>query len=801
MQNPNQSLVTSMFIAFARRGMLLAAALLATACSSVITEPARTVQIQRTAHGVAHVEAPDYESLAYGIAYAHAQDNVCQTADHLLTIRGERSRWLGPTSNGLLGLRPLPNEQIDVFIRAHMNDAKLAEVNATSSGDAKALAAGYVAGYNRFLRDNAERIPAPCKGQPWVRPMTLADYRRMNELVTIQLGVGTVAGGIVAAAPPQPGAPAQPGAAPKSHAPLPDDARAALAEYGLLEPGLGSNGWAFGAESTDNGRGLLLGNPHFPWIGTNRFWQLHATIPGKLDVMGAAIGHSPLVVIGFNRDIAWTHTVSTGRRFTVFELTLAPGDPTAYVVDGKPEKMQSKTVRIDVRGADGQVTQKESTLWSTRWGPLFVLPRASLNWTATTAYALKDATTLDGRFVDTWLGIDRARSVGEVRAAISNVGIPWVNTIAADRNGDVLYADISIVPDVDAEQLQRCAPSRPAAGLFAGAGLVVLNGSRIDCDWRRDPAAPAPGITPVNRLPVLMRRDWVQNSNDSFWLTNPSAKLTAHSAPFSPVIGAVETAQGMRTRAGLAQIGVRLSGGKMSQADATRLVLANRNHLASLVLDDLLAACADAASQASKDGCDALRKWDRMNNLDSRGSHVFREWWQAARSIPGIWRVPFDRADPVNTPAGLNMKESAVRTKVWEAMDKAVAEIRAAGFALDAPLADVQGRPTPKGRIALHGGSSSEGVLNILEGDTTQPLGKNGYIPIFGTSYLQAVTFDDRGPVADAVLTYGQSSQSDSPYAFDQLPLFARKELQRLPFHAGDVAKERIGEILRLDVR
>jgi acyl-homoserine-lactone acylase len=775
-------------------GALLAAAVVATGCSGVLTRDARTVQIQRTTHGVAHIEAPDYESLAYGVAYAHAQDNVCQTADHLLTIRGERSRFLGASANGLLGLRALPNEQIDRFIRAHMDDSALAAANAQGSAEAKAMASGYVAGYNRFLRDYADRIPRPCTGQPWMRPMTIADFHRLNELLAIQLGIGTVAGGIVGAAPPPGGGQSAPS---RSALQVSADVSAALDEPGVVEPSLGSNGWAFGADTTDNFRGVLLGNPHFPWTGANRFWQMHLTIPGKVDVMGVTIGNSPLVVIGYNQHIAWTHTVSTARRFTLFELTLAAGDPTSYIVDGKPEKMRTKIVRIDVRGADGQVTTKESTLWSTRWGPLFVLPRAGLEWTATTAYALKDATTLDGRFADTWLGIGRAQSVGEIRAALSNVGAPFVNTIAADRNGDVMYADISIVPNVDAELLQRCAPSRAAAGLFANAGIVVLNGSRSDCDWKHDSESAAPGLTPLDRLPVLTRRDWVQNSNDSYWLANPAAKLTG----FSPVIGSVDTTQGMRTRAGIAQISARLAKGRMGAAEAVRIVLANRNELATLVLDDLLAACSDAPSQPSKDACATLSKWDRTNNLDSRGSHVFREWSQNVRGTPGIWRVPFDRADPLNTPAGLNVKDAAVRAKVWEAMDKAAADITAAGFALDARLSEVQGRPTPNGRVALHGGSSNEGVLNIVEGDPAQAFGKNGYVPIFGTSYLQVVTFDDQGPVADALLTYGQSSQADSPYAFDQLPLFARKELPRLPFHPDDVARQRIGEVLRLGVR
>ena len=81
---------------------------------------------------------------------------------------------------------------------------------------------------------------------------------------------------------------------------------------------------------------MLLGNPHFPWSGPNRFYEMHLTIPGQMDVMGVGIGTYPMVSIGFNKDVAWSHTVSTGKRFTLYELQLAEGDPTTYLVDGKP---------------------------------------------------------------------------------------------------------------------------------------------------------------------------------------------------------------------------------------------------------------------------------------------------------------------------------------------------------------------------------------------------------------------------------------------------------------------------------
>ena len=442
--------------------------------------------------------------------------------------------------------------------------------------------------------------------------------------------------------------------------------------------------------------------------------------------------------------------------------------------------MRAKTIEIAARGADGQVASRETTLWTSRWGPLIVIPRAGLAWTDKAAYALKDAASLDTRFTDTWLNIARARDIGQIRGAIANLGVPWVNTIAADRSGNALYADASIVPDVSAAQLERCAPGKPAAGLFRTAGIVVLDGARSDCDWSRDPASPVPGLTPSTRMPVLLRRDWVQNSNDSFWLSNPTARLTG----FSPLIGFVDTPQNMRTRSAITEISARLAGAtgtgaaaKLVLADVEAMLLRNRGYAASVVLDDLLAACGDAPGADSREACAVLKDWDRQDNLGSRGSHLFREWWSIALTMPGIWRVPFDRADPVNTPAGLDLRDGATRTKVWDALDRAVATIRAAGFALDAPLREVQARTTRHGRVPLHGGTGREGVLNVIETDAVPALTRSGYVPTSGTSYLQAVTFDERGPVADALLTYGQSSQADSPFAFDQLDAFSKKQM------------------------
>ena len=766
----------------------MAVAALLTACASPPGAPdARTATIQRTANGVPHISAPDPQTLAYAMAYAYAQDNVCMTADQLVTVRGERSRYFGAGTPGLLARRMLPNEQIDFFIAAHMDDAALERAwIKDASAESLALARGAVDGYNRYLSDNAGKLPAACNGKPWVRPTTLAEFRRQAELTDVQAATAALADAVLGARPP---APAVAFAPPVNLA----DAAQAMREAGLLDSPLGSNAWAFGKDSTANGSGLLLGNPHFPWAGVNRFWQVHLTIPGDLDVMGVGIGNFPLVQIGFNKDVAWSHTVSTGKRFTLHELTLAAGDPTSYIVDGQPVKMSSRSVSIQVRGTDGSLQPKTQPVWSTRWGPLVVVPRAGLNWTTKTAYALKDANLGNVRATDSSLGFARAHNVQQLRDAMKNIGTPWVNTLAADRHGNILYADVSVIPDVDAAQLQRCAPSKPAAALLPAAGLVVLDGSKSDCDWRRDPTSPVPGLIPFERMPTTVRSDWVHNSNDSFIYTNPLQKWS----DISPMVGNASVSR-PRTRAGLSEIPELLARGKVTPEAVQRQLFENRNFMASVVLPDLLLACVDAPTAEARDGCAALRGWDRRNNLESRGAHLFREFWRTARNVPGVHRVAFDPAQPAATPDGLKMSDAGVAGKVWEMLSTAVKAVRAAGFALDAPLGTVQRPLITDEAIALHGGDEFEGVLNNLGNQFATGINPKGLTIDYGSSYIQSVTFDARGPVAQAILTYGQSTDPMSPNANDQMRLFSRKEWPTLPFHADDVAKARLGEVLRL---
>ncbi len=129
-----------------------------------------------------------------------------------------------------------------------------------------------------------------------------------------------------------------------------DLAEFAEADLGLVdEASLASNGWAIGKDRVaGNDGGVLLANPHFPWEGELRFSEFHLTVPGEADIYGAQLLGLPGIGIGFTEGVAWTHTVSAGKRMTGYNLTLDPASPTSYLVDGVSVPMTSTEVAIDI---------------------------------------------------------------------------------------------------------------------------------------------------------------------------------------------------------------------------------------------------------------------------------------------------------------------------------------------------------------------------------------------------------------------------------------------------------------------
>ena len=747
-------------------------------------------EITRTSRGMAHIRAKDFRGLGYGLAYAYAQDNVCMFADTLLTVRGERSRYFGPD---LTATRPvggeygaaieyvkLRNEDSDFFFKGYIDIDQLRTGHAATSQDARDVLAGYVTGYNRYLKDYAGKHPAACNNAPWVKPITVDDMYLVLAEKALHASGEVFAHEIVNAARDSASAPLP---APAAQAALTDLDFIQRRMSRLTEEQLGSNAIGIGRDLSANGRGILLGNPHYPWTSTDRFYQAHLTVPGRYDAMGVVLGGIPIVVIGFNKDIAWSHTVSTALHFTTFKLKLDPSDPTGttYIEDGAKLKMTPRTVSVDVKRADGSLATRSKTFFFAKQGAVMVYPQAGVNWTSTEATVLADANRTNTRMMEQWLAIGMSKSVGELKAALDkHAGLPWVNTVAADRNGSVLYADASAVAHMTTQKfLSDCLLMPP---------LLTFDGARAACGWGSDPAMP-PGIfSPLNG-PFMVRTDYVANSNDSYWLTNARSLLYGPTPyGYSPLYGETNIEQSLRTRIAFKQLEEKIAErGKLQVGDLQDLAFANRIYAAELVLPEFLPRCQTSSDMQVKAACDALAAWDRRANLDSRGAVLFREFWNIAAGLPDKWTVPLDLNDPVNTPRGL---APAATAPMLEALKAAAQKLASFNIPLNGRLGDYQGDTRNGVRVPVHGGIGDiDGSFNSIHMRTA--LQADGYHDIaWGTSYVQTVTFDGNGPVAYAMLVYGQSVDPKSPHYGDQVPLYSQKQFPLLPFSQEQIRSD-----------
>jgi acyl-homoserine-lactone acylase len=736
--------------------------------SAVPSEARFETEIRWTSYGIPHVQAGDWGGLGYGFAYATARDAVCVIARELVTVNGRMSRFFGASDEHLAS---------DIFHRAILQSERMQAYNELESENGSAFSDGYVAGYNRYLRDHAGRLPAACNEAPWVRPMRRDDVARMAIGVGIRYGLGRVQREMAAARPPQA-----------------DEPALALGHTDFSRPrGYGSNAVALGRTVTASGRGILFGNPHYPWEGPSRFHLIHTTIPGELDVMGASLLTTPRVAIGFNRDVAWSHTVSTALRATFYALELHPEDPLQYRYGDGYQQMLAVEVGVEAEQGNGR---SPHTVYFTHYGP--VVQSEQLPWTNERAFAVRDANLANGQNGVTYDTLARARSVADVEAAISLQGVAWTNTVAADRHGGAFYADISATPNVDAELLERC---RVMPGEVP-ARVVVLDGSRPDCEWRDDPRSRVPGNLPAADMPRLHRDDYVANSNDSYWLSNPQQPLEG----FSPIIGNEREARSLRTRAGLVFINELLaSGHRFTPEDMQEMLYHHRNYGAELLLDDLLGLCGDdmppvqleAGPVELRDACEVLDKWDRRMAVDSRGGHLWREFWRDARDIEGVYAVPFDVTDPVHTPRGLAVSEPAVRDALLAALAGATQRLQEAGIALDARLGDIQYRALNGDRIPVPGGEGWAGMWSMI---IARLESGQGYTPIIhGNSYVQVISWDEAGELdARGILTYSQSPEPDSPHSTDQTKLYAEGGWLTLPFTDAEIAADPALETLLL---
>jgi len=801
-----------MIITLSRLGgswLIVLTALFLSGCTdetvSTGVEGTYSATIVRTEHGVPHISARDWGSLGFGEAYAAAEDHLCNMAWALLQAQGQSATHFGAGHEN-------DNIARDIVVKALQIPAAGKRALAQQPPDIRSWIEGYTAGYNQYLADHsANQAGAWCAGEPWVTPVQADAF--MAQYVMLVHSLPRVAKAVIGARLPGSKRVASAAIATSERAPEPSDSSLLLPDLaGLQLDGLGSNAWALAAKRSENGRGLLLANPHYPWYGIARFWEKHLTIPGVMDAYGAGLIGTPGVAIGFNANVGWSHTVSDSKRTVLYQLALNPDNPQQYQWQDNWRDLKAVEVTVDVKTKNG-LTPRSHVVWFSHHGPLIAVPGLSQDPYA--VFAVRDANADNIHTLAQWQAMAMAADMDAfIDAHRVHNAMPWVNTIAASADGRAVYLDNSTVGALSAETVSawqaRLEQMPPLKQLYLAKGLVVLDGSKERDEWRTT-NAPIPFTEPFERRPLIESDHYVFNANDSYWLSDPAAPVSG----YSPLYGATGSPRSVRTRMNIALLnpdsGYGYAGidGKFSMTEVQAALFTNDSLTAALLVDELVSACQSARvrvlGEATIDigeSCEILAKWDRQFNLESRGAVLFREWltrydYTQTYLAPGLFAEPFDVANPAITPRGLENSELAL-----DRLAEAQVLLREVGIALDSPLSTQQKVHRDDRVIAVHGGNRFEGVANLqvtgrhetpLFTADPRPIGdsatltKSGYNITHGSSFIVTLGFDNDGPVAQALLSYSQSGNASSDYFADQTELYANKRWRDIRFHQRDI--------------
>lgn len=506
---------------------------------------------------------------------------------------------------------------------------------------------------------------------------------------------------------------------------------------------IGSNAWAISAAHTQEGKALLLGNPHIPW--TNMFAYMEAQLVAPdIAAYGAALVGFPVLNFAFNEYLGWSHTVNFADVCDVYRLTPA-GD--GYLFDGEIHPFEMHTQTIKIKQPDGTLQEQDLLSRRSIHGPVVEKDGQLL---ALRAVAIDQF--LAYGILEQWWDMARAKNLTEFQQAMRHQQIPGFSTIYADRDGHILSLFGNMVP----------VHEQGDWNFWSG----IVPGDHSDTLWTR--------LYPYDELPIVIDPGigWVQNSNSPpWWTTYPPVLDMKHYAP------SLAAPLGMNLRE---QRAIRMlrEDSPMSYTQLITDKFSARMELADRVLDELIVATHSSDSTLIQAAADVLVRWDRQANADSRGAVLFYHWWlqmeqQAQRDPARIFAQPQEREHILTTPSGLASSVVAV-----QALEAAARQVQAIAGGLDVPWGEIY--RLRRGAIDLPapcGGGDEVGVFSAL-----------GFLPaedgihqvaVAGDTFIYAVQFSQ--PMqAQVLLTYGNASQPDSPHYGDQLRLYAQRQMRPL---------------------
>lgn len=679
------------------------------------------VTIYRDEWGVPHVYGPTDASVVFGAAYAQAEDNWWQVEDNFVRAIGRGAELYG--EDALLD---------DYLVRGLEIRRRSIEEYERAPATLQRLYDAYAAGFNYFLEEHRDVERRVLKRiEPWHTLALIRFKYHHNEYL-----------GYAGLRRPQSQRALERSrvGATEGSSGLPSLAWSAAASPNG-EPELGSNEWAVAGARTASGYPMLLINPHVSFFGLSTYYEMDLHSDEGLAFSGLTRFGFMLPYMGNSDYLGWAYTDNYGDHGDLY-LEQIDADGNRYMYDHGWRELTSWTETINVSTANG-MEPRTFRFSKTHHGPI-------LGYTEDDHPLAVRLSKLDeGGWFAQWYSMMRARSLDEWRAAVAALNVPYMNTMYADRDGNILYIYNHAIPR-----------------------------RSLDYDWSQpvdgtDPNTEWQGYHSLAELPQFLNPEsgYLQNTNsDPFMATDG---IEVGRGDFPPYMVGVETdnRRSQNSRRVLRQLN------DITLADFARAVLNTRLIAANEWLDDLFTAFGelepDDPVRATLEGpIAALRDWDREAAKSSVPTTLFVLWangfnpdrvtdedrWltelrdvvERLKTDWGTWEVPWGEVNRLQRPD-------------------------AAGhlpFSDSLPSLPVAGAPGWLGSVFTFHASKAEG-------------GKRSYGQ-HGNSFVKVVEFTPTVR-ARSIFVFGQSGDPESPHYFDQAKVYSASEFKPAWFAREDV--------------
>lgn len=680
------------------------------------------VTIHRDEWGVAHIFGPTDASVVFGAAYAQAEDNWWQVEDNFVRAIGRGAELYGEEA------------LLDDYLSRGLEISRLSiEEYERAPEPLRRLYDAYAAGFNHFLETHPETERRVLERvEPW-HTLALIRFKYHHNEFLGYAGLQSnqsrraLARASLAATGQSEGGPWRSTSTLPSLAWPPE----------LLSPNgsraLGSNEWAVAGSRTSSGYPMLLINPHVSFFGLSTYNEVHLHSDEGLVFSGLSRFGFMLPYMGNNAHLGWAYTDNYGDHGDLY-LEEIDSDAATYRYGDSWRDLTSWTETINVRTANG-VESRDFHFSKTHHGPILGLTDDGR------PLAVRLAKLEEGGWFEQWYGMMRASSLEEWRASVSLLNVSYMNTMYADRDGNILYVYSHTIP----RRSLAYDWSRPVDGTDPGT------------EWQ--------GYHPLDDLPQFLNPSsgYLQNTNSDPFMATEGIEVGQEDFPVYMLGGETDNRRARNSRRVLRELN------DLNLDDFTRAVLNTRLIAADEWLGDLFGAFeeierGDPARAAALAGpIAALRGWDREAAKASVPTTLFVLWtetvnpdrvrqtdrWLAAlaqvverlESDWGTWEVPWGEINRIQRP------DAAGHLPFDDAL----------------PSLPVAGAPGWLGSVFTFHARRVEG-------------GKR-YYGQHGNSFVKVVEF---APTvrARAIFVFGQSGDPASPHYFDQAELYSASLLK-----------------------